>query len=174
MREWGTSGLSTGDLLRLDDGPFEHRLGHTWARGRLKQGDLIVAVQHAGDHFFNFLLLEQRIGSQDMTLEAIGKPFGAYVMGRIVGGISKEEVEALLAGDEITIPVPEAFPTPEMKKGTEVEFTTFKELGDAIRAMPDAALYSKVDLFDDSGHSSPGGTLHVDLHGRKAVVTPNS
>ena len=106
MREWRTGGVDEGDIV-LVEGDFESRLGHSWVRGRLKQGDYLVAVRHAGDCFFDYLLLHtsafRRDGENYLSYDPILKAFGAYTLGRVVGRVTPERLDNLKAG--ITIDV---------------------------------------------------------------------
>ena len=116
MRTWRTGGFEVGDLIRLDNGEFEDRLGHCWARGRLKEGDLLVVTEHSGDFFFDHMLLEHSRmtleGAPMLRVQPITAPIGAYALGRHVGSVSREDLTRLLAGETLSIAMPKAYETP--------------------------------------------------------------
>lgn len=176
MRIEHTGGIETGDIVRLDTGDFEGRLGHCWARGRLKQGDLIVAVQHAGDYFFDYLLVDHTAvvdgGKPTLRLSPVPLTFGAYTLGRVVGRLGDDDLQALLATKVVVIPVPETYETPERTGQEKAEFTTMRELKKALEIVPDNLLDSKVHLTDDSGRSSLGGYVEVDYSAWSAPGEP--
>lgn len=171
-RNWGTNEFSIGDVIRLDQGAFEHRMGPSWAKGRLIQGDVVVAVKHAGDCFFEFLLMDQRRYGEHLSLEPVSKPFGAHTMGRIIGGLSANELALLLDGETIEIPKPGAYDTPDGEKTTETRFSSYGDLIDAMKSIPASMLKNDVELFDESGRVTKGGHVIVD-HGNRRVDIAN-
>ena len=118
MNNWRAGGVDVGDIVRIDDGEFEHRLGYGWARGRLKHGDLLLAVHHGGDCFYDYILLDHT----EMTLEGVTMlrvnpipvPFGAYTLGRNIGRVDFEQLRRLQAGESLSIAMPETYATPEL------------------------------------------------------------
>lgn len=109
MREWRGSEIKMGDMFRLT-GEFESRLGHGWARGRLKLGDIIVALEHAGDCFHKYILLDHSEimvnGVKKLRLEPIHEPFGAYMVGESMGSLDRAKFGLILAGQTVDIDMP--------------------------------------------------------------------
>ena len=75
MGEWRT-GNEIGVIYEMikEDLP---RVGHSWMEGRLRIGDLALCIEHSGDCFYDYILIDKI--SNGMT----GIPeseFGAYVM----------------------------------------------------------------------------------------------
>ncbi|MDH7971302.1 hypothetical protein QH494_03840 [Sphingomonas sp. AR_OL41] len=111
MNTWRTGAVDIGDM-RILDGEFEQRLSHScWARGRLKKGDIVVAVSHSGDCFHHYLLLQHAAGTSDgkptLFLTPVPAPFGAYTMGSHLGSLDKAQLGTLMAGQSIQIDLPE-------------------------------------------------------------------
>jgi len=115
--QWGSGGVTVGDVVRFEGGDYQSRLGHTWAKGRLKRGDLAVVMQHGGDHFFYYVLLdhspvkkhENGVLVDALRLEPITKPFGSYTTGRTIFRMTTEQMEKVAAGEDFTIPVPDDY-----------------------------------------------------------------
>jgi len=106
---WNTNRVSVGDVMRLDEPGFDARIGHCWAKGRLKQGDLIVAVAHSGDGFFDYVLVHELPFLGCMTLEPVGKPFGAYTIGRKVASLSQSDADGIRKGVPAAVEYDESF-----------------------------------------------------------------
>lgn len=117
MGNWRDGGVDVGDIFVLD-GPFEHRLGHGWAKGRLKQGDILVAISHSGDCFHDYLLLDATRGTQHgkptLFLKPISTPFGAYALGKPVAHLQMKDLGLAMAGEDLTIPMPKGMPEPKV------------------------------------------------------------
>jgi len=115
MGNWRDGGVDIGDLFVLN-GEFEHRLGHGWARGRLKQGDVLVAIRHSGDCFHDYLLLDpSKIvsgGKTMLRLVPVATPFGSYTLGDPIGTLPQRQLGLALAGEEFMIDIPDAMPEP--------------------------------------------------------------
>lgn len=174
MGEWRSGGVDAGDLVRLE-GEFESRLGNGWARGRLRHGDLVVAVQHAGDSFFTYMLLDVSRASVDgqprLRIEPVPAPFGAYTMGRTVGRLTRAEMVEIQAGDGVTIEVPDEYEKPASADEERIDFATIGELKRALHRVPATMLGSRVDLLNDSGRPSGGGHVIIDhVRGRAHVM----
>lgn len=163
--KWRADGVDSGDMVRLDDGEFEGRLGHGWARGRLKHGDVLIAVEHGGDCFFYYQLVDaskvMRDGVETLRLEPVGKPFGAYTLGRAIGNAGEGVLEQVLAGEDVSIPVPELYETPASTAQSEKFVETLGELFQQLRTLSPKMLESKVSLLNDSGRTSPGAWVDV-------------
>jgi hypothetical protein len=180
MRDWGTNGIDVGDMVRLDDGEFEHRISSSsWAKGRLRAGDVLVATRHSGDCFFDWLLVRASPDvlrdARTLHLEPVTAPIGAYTLGRAIGTMSPELLAALMSGGSVTIDMPGGYETPRRTHEEEVPFMTFGDLGGLIARMPKAMLDSKVTLADDSGVDGDGGTMYLDhASGRVMMVSTNA
>jgi len=180
MRSWHDNGVAVGDLFRLDDGDYDHRIGNCWAKGRLKHGDILVALRHSGDCFFNYLLLEHSkgIGGPDRTpklwLKPVTMEIGAYTLGRPIGSLSRIEVDRLRWGIEIAIPLPELYETPAQVKPAERQFTSFGELIQALWTIPEGLLHKGVELCDDSGRISIGGHVLIDTVSGSVTIMETS
>ena len=69
---------STGDVFRVEHPVVaSRRIGDCWMRGRLKKGDLVLCVDHTGDGFHDYILLE--VG-MNFIKAVSGSRFGAYGM----------------------------------------------------------------------------------------------
>lgn len=78
-----------GLVLRVleDD---NRRVGQCWMRGRLKEGDIIMCLEHAGDCFYNYALVRPNKSKNESIVTRDGKQvyqliegsrFGAYQLG---------------------------------------------------------------------------------------------
>lgn len=138
MNNWRDGGVDIGDM-RVLNGAFEDRLGHCWARGRLKQGDILVAIRHSGDCFHDYLLLEPSVGSIDgkptLFLRPIPVPFGAYTLGEPIGALNMMELGLAMAGKEFSIPLPENMPEP--RRNARIEALAPHVRLDASSPVPD-------------------------------------
>jgi hypothetical protein len=120
--------LGDGLIVRLDDPHgFEHRLGHTWARGRLREGDLLLCLEQAGDCFHNWLLLDHRTGTMSgpdgeripaLFLKSVPAPLGAYTMGRSIHRLSQDQLRELIDEGELQIALPTEYETPRAEPVT--------------------------------------------------------
>lgn len=158
--KWRANGVEAGDIVRLDDGEFESRLGHGWARGRLKHGDVLIALEHGGDCFFYYQLVDAskvtHEGKETLRLEPIGKPIGAYTLGRPIGSIEMEVLAEIERGEDVSIAVPELYESPEREDSTETFADTLKDVYEALRVLPPRLLENHITLTNDSGRQSPG------------------
>lgn len=115
--QWGGGGVEVGDVVRLEGGDYQSRLGYTWAKGRLKRGDLAVVMRHAGDHFFYYMLLDHAPVKQHeggvlvdaIRIEPVTTRFGSYTIGRTIMRLTTEQLAMVIAGEGFTIPVPENY-----------------------------------------------------------------
>lgn len=113
MDNWRTGGIDIGDMRRLT-GEFESRLGHSWVRGRLKHGDILVAIAHSGDCFHDYLLLNHsrvtRAGAKQLYLDPVPHSFGAYTLGEPMGRLGSKQLDLIMTGQDIMIDVPADMP----------------------------------------------------------------
>jgi len=111
--------LGEGLIVRLDEPHgFEHRLGHTWARGRLREGDLLLCLEQSGDCFHDWLLLDHSVGTAGdereptLFLRTVPAPLGAYTMGRAVHRLTADQLRELIDDGQLQIPLPAEYETP--------------------------------------------------------------
>lgn len=99
-------GVHTGELYVIRPEDFG-RVGNCWMKGRLKDGDLIIATGHSGDCFWTYCLVEH--GSVNVEGRQLYKvipesSFGAYVLGEPYPSQPTErEVHLLLAGESVPL-----------------------------------------------------------------------
>lgn len=122
---WNTNGVAVGDIMRLEEPGFDARIGDGWAKGRLRQGDVIVAVAHTGDGFFDYLLLQEQAFLGSITLRPIGPSFGSYRVGRKVGTVAERDMPGLMKGVPAVIEYDEGYgyrdPFADAAEGTTTE-----------------------------------------------------
>ena len=84
--KWRGDGVALGTVFRLRPSDLD-RVGHCWMNGRLREGDLAMPVEHSGDCFFYYELLEGGFTLHDGDREGPGYRwcrggrFGAYSCG---------------------------------------------------------------------------------------------
>lgn len=98
-RSWG-EGAIIGKLYRLVESADLDRVGHCSMRGNLKINDLILCIKHAGDCFYNYILIKEF----EKGLKSIPKSeFGAYTIGIPVNiKLTDKEFHLLCAGEFIS------------------------------------------------------------------------
>jgi hypothetical protein len=103
MRDWGGSAVP-GVLYRVRHEADTQRVGHCWMRGRLKAGDLVLCMAHAGDHFYDYILVEEYANG----LKGLpNSRFGAYQLGeRDKIELTAREFHLLAAGEFINRGLP--------------------------------------------------------------------
>lgn len=174
MGNWRTGGIEIGDLIRIDTGEFEGRLGYGWARGRLKHGDILLAIEHSGDCFFNYILIDHNEmtleGKSMLRLTPVPVPFGAYTLGRVLGSVGFEGMMRLKGGQEVSIDMPDNYATPDLPNVDGEPFKTYRDLVRNLRALPDRVLDTVFDMPDDTGRSAKGGRFHYDRIGGSESV----
>jgi hypothetical protein len=74
---WSTGGHHPGLVLTLSENDLE-RVGNCWMRGRLRAGDVVMCMEHSGDCFWNYALLECFANGYRLIA---GSKFGAYTLG---------------------------------------------------------------------------------------------
>ncbi len=78
--------MELGRVFRLRPSDLD-RVGRCWMQGRLREGDLVMPVEHSGDCFFSYELLEGGFTLHDGGREGPGYRwcrggrFGAYSCG---------------------------------------------------------------------------------------------
>lgn len=102
-RQWGT-GASSGSLVRLTTEADLRRVGNCWLQGRLRVGDVLMCVEHTGDHFYDYIPVQ--IGGNFVN----GLPehrLGAYVLGEpLKWQPSSKEFHLLCAGENVFTDAP--------------------------------------------------------------------
>ena len=100
-RPW-RGGMTEGAVYQV--GPDDlRRVGNCWANGRLKVGDLLLCVEHAGDCFYNFYLLDvaDYANRPGVSLTIVPKKLGAYSLGTEFVTLSREECLKLVEGGTV-------------------------------------------------------------------------
>lgn len=95
---WGGS-AEIGGIYRIR--PEDHqRVGHCWMKGRLKDDDLCLCVEHSGDSFYTYMLMEF-IGNGFKAI--VNSEFGAYQFSGdpLKIKISKDDFSNLIKGNFI-------------------------------------------------------------------------
>jgi hypothetical protein len=93
-RSWG-QGASIGSIYKVSPDDFS-RVGNCWMKGRLKDGDLILCIEHSGDHFFDYVLI---IPYANGMRAALGSQFGAYTLGEEIKNLPSRDFHLLMAGE---------------------------------------------------------------------------
>lgn len=81
--QWRTGVFYPGMLVELSE-KDNARLGNVWMKGRVRNGDLAIVVEHAGDCFWTMQLVRHdsvNINGDRMYQVIEGAIFGAYVCG---------------------------------------------------------------------------------------------
>ena len=104
MGDWGR-GNEIGAVYVLN-AECTARVGGGWMKGRLRAGDIALCIEHTGDGFFDYILLET---GENFVKGIPASRFGSYCFG--VGACrwlpSDREFHLLCAGESITIPISE-------------------------------------------------------------------
>ena len=104
MRDvWGTGGVRVGKIVTIHEKDFGN-VGYCWMKGRLKDGDLAIAVRHSGDSFWSYMLLEETGTYRGQRAYKVipESVFGAYVLGTDYAWQPTErEMHLLLAGERV-------------------------------------------------------------------------
>lgn len=107
MNDWRTDEHYPGLLLVIAEKDFS-RVGNCWMKGRLKVGDLILCMKHAGDCFWKYAIVENHFtlastGRQGYLLVA-ASAFGAYTLGTPYEfQPTTREFHLLMAGETISL-----------------------------------------------------------------------
>ncbi len=86
------------------------RVGNCWAKGRLREGDLLLCEEHSGDCFYNYWLIDAPATNVngDRVCTLIPEKIGAYTLGQMVTRLSSRDFHLLLAGDTtVAVKIPE-------------------------------------------------------------------
>ncbi len=84
------------------------RVGHYWAKGRLKPGDIVLCDRLAGDCFYDFYLVDftKYENRQGVHMCLVMHPFGAYAMNaEELVGLTENDYFRLRAGEEVEVMV---------------------------------------------------------------------
>lgn len=97
MNNWN-AGNEIGKLYFVNE-EDNSRVGHCWMNGRLKDGDLVLCLKHAGDYFNHYILVEVVYNALIPVLQS---RFGAYRLGTLAEWQPSEaELQLLLSGETI-------------------------------------------------------------------------
>jgi hypothetical protein len=108
-RQWG-GGAEIGVLYRVMTEADCERVGNCFMKGRLRVGDYALCLKHAGDCFYDYMLVERIANGWRGYPQAT---FGAYVFGDTFPDchLSSREYHLLAAGEFIQrnhwLPFPE-------------------------------------------------------------------
>lgn len=113
----GPESFDTVQVHQLDENgksicEYQHiradRVGHCWAAGRLKPGDIILCDELAGDCFYNFYLIDYTDyqNRDGVHMRLIPYKFGAYAMAaKKLDGFTIRDYGLLLGGQEVEVMV---------------------------------------------------------------------
>ena len=88
-----------GSLVRIMGVGDQERVGHCWMAGRLRVGEVVQVLQHAGDYFYNYALV--RVYGDSIQLEP-GVRFGAYSLGTpLKWQPNREQADDLMKGESV-------------------------------------------------------------------------
>lgn len=91
-------GAQVGKLYMIQSDDDFSRVGNCAMSGRLRKGDILVAIRHSGDCFYDYQLV--KVYANAVTVEDI--KLGAYTLGKPTKWqIPANEVQAFLAGESI-------------------------------------------------------------------------
>ena len=89
---------------------FQHivgdRVGHCWAAGRLKPGDILLCDELSGDCFYEWYLVDYaKYGNRKgVHMRVVPYRFGAYAMRAVpLTGFTLRDYSLLLAGEEVEV-----------------------------------------------------------------------
>jgi hypothetical protein len=99
---WRTGDHYQGLVIRITNDDLD-RVGQCWMRGRLREGDLAMAIRHCGDCFWEYQLIECASNGCKLIPQS---EFGAYVLGmKYPIQPTKREAHLLLAGERVTLEI---------------------------------------------------------------------
>lgn len=94
---WGGN-LAQGNLILVTSEEDCQRVGNCWMKGRLRVGDVIMVIEHSGDCFYDFCLVEVYSNS----IKALtGTQFGAYSLGKPLKWQPSDAERRVLFRDDI-------------------------------------------------------------------------
>lgn len=104
---WRSDGHHVGTLVVLRAGD-NGRVGRVWMAGRILDGDVAMAVRHAGDCFWSYQLLQHGFYQGMSTIRSCRliapSEFGAYTCGRVTRWQPNDlEVHLLFAGESVEV-----------------------------------------------------------------------
>lgn len=101
--------MKTKILYQLGPESFEtDKIGHCWAKGRLRPGDIVLCDKLTGDNFYDFYLVdfEDFSNREGVHMRLIPYPFGAYAMPATeLKGFTERDYHLLRAGEKIEVMV---------------------------------------------------------------------
>jgi len=105
--KWRDGGVDTLDIIRVE-GDFDACVSSaSFMKGRLREGDLVVALEKAGDCFHHYMLLHSRhMADGRISVELVPAPFGAYGIGRHVGELTQTQMDELQDGGDLMLDLP--------------------------------------------------------------------
>jgi hypothetical protein len=93
MLDWRNS-MAVGTLVHVTTDADQSRVGDCWMKGRLKKGDVLLVLEHSGDNFYDFCLVDV-YGNGIRALSQMR--FGAYALGELLDWQpTPEDVQSLL------------------------------------------------------------------------------
>ncbi len=104
--KWRTGDHGPGLVLEIQTYDVERdRVGHCWMKGRLRAGDIIMCMQHAGDCFWQYAILECVATYPGHKYRLVREStFGAYTLGAPTAWQpSEQDFHNLMAGNSVTI-----------------------------------------------------------------------
>lgn len=104
---WRDGGAYPGLIVQIRPQDFD-RVGNFWMKGRLLDGDLAMVVQHSGDCFWTYQLVENHTvngSTHKRGYRLLPKSeFGAYVLGeKYKFQPTTREMHLLMAGEYISM-----------------------------------------------------------------------
>jgi len=102
MGNWRST-ANIGGIYAISQDDFS-RVGSDWIKGRLKQGDLVLAIQHSGDCFYNYFLINLRDYGDHFTIsKLINQSFGSYHLGEHIYSLNKIQIGKFENGESIRV-----------------------------------------------------------------------
>lgn len=76
-----------------------HRVGNSFMKGRLHEGDIVMCIAHTGDCFYDYILIEY---GQNFIKGILNSRFGAYAMEDTLMEVSEKEYHQIMTGDFVS------------------------------------------------------------------------
>ena len=102
VHELDKDGKSLRQLLHIEG----DRVGHCWAAGRLKPGDILLCDELSGDCFYDWYLVDYTNyqNEKGVHMQLVPYKFGAYAMSaKKLGGFTTRDYGHLLAGQQVEV-----------------------------------------------------------------------
>lgn len=104
---WRAGGAFHGQIVHIQQQDFD-RVGNCWMKGRLLEGDLAMVIQHSGDCFWTYQLVEHHTVNGSTRKRGYRlipeSSFGAYVLGTPYEyQPTTREMHLLMAGEYISM-----------------------------------------------------------------------